>query len=74
MGTAGAVEDRIQAIAASFTDTNSAALAKTSIEAAVLVPRLYEQRNFQPAWFGRDAAREHCQLENSYLPKRKLGV
>jgi len=56
IGAAGAVEDKIEAIADSFAHADSAALAKTSIEAAVLVPRLYEQRAFQPAWFGRDAA------------------
>lgn len=73
MGPAGAVEDRIQAIAASFTDADSAALAKTSIEAAVLVPRLYEQRNYKPAWFGRDAAQELFRelnrgVEQGFLP------
>jgi murein L,D-transpeptidase YcbB/YkuD len=72
-GAAGAVEDSIQAIAASFIDADSAALAKTSIEAAVLVPRLYEQRAFQPAWFGRDAARELFRelnrgVEQGFLP------
>ena len=71
--TAGAIEDRIQAIVGSFIDAESAALAQTTIEAAVLVPRLYEQRGFQPAWFGRDTANElflelnRC-VEEGFLP------
>jgi len=63
--SAGSVEDKIAALVATSGNGDGSSGTQTALDAAVVIPRLYQQRDYRPAWFGTRAVDELFQALNN---------
>jgi murein L,D-transpeptidase YcbB/YkuD len=63
--SAGGVEEKIAALVATSGNSDGLSGTQTALDAAMVIPRLYQQRDYRPAWFGTHAVDELFQALNN---------